>query len=65
MHAHEINVKSITRLDYQPLLGKMSPHSSPRREDQDRTRETTEIEPKILVAFKDYKTINSFINKGK
>ena len=32
-----LNFKS--RLDYQPLFGKMSPHS------QDRTRETAEIEP--------------------
>ena len=32
------------RLDYQPLFGKMSPHSSPRIKD--RTRETAEIEPK-------------------
>ena len=44
------------RLDYQPLFGKMSPHSSPRRrikifgEDQDRTRETAEIEPRKWVA---------------
>ena len=28
-----------SRLDYQPLFGKMSPHS------KDRTRETAEIEP--------------------
>ena len=39
-----------TRLDYQPLFGKMSPHSSPERalfsgRIKDRTRETAEIEP--------------------
>ena len=36
---------SRARLDYQPLFGKMSPQSSPLGEDQDRTRETAEIEP--------------------
>ena len=35
------------RLDYQPLFGKMSPHSSPeRRRIKDWTRETAEIEPR-------------------
>ena len=40
------------RLDYQPLFGKMSPHSSPLSfgEDQDRTRETAEIEPTKCLA---------------
>ena len=37
------------RLDYQPLFGKMSPHSSPESLSsgriKDRTRETAEIEP--------------------
>ena len=34
------------RLDYQPLFGKMSPHSSPSSgRIKDRTRETVEIEP--------------------
>ena len=37
------------RLDYQPLFGKMSPHSSPEclssGRIKDRTRETVEIEP--------------------
>ena len=37
-------------LDYQPLFGKMTPHSSPLfGEDQDWTRETAEIEPKLEV----------------
>ena len=39
----------VPRLDYQPLFGKMSPHSSPRSLSsgriRDRTRETVEIEP--------------------
>ena len=36
-----------SRLDYQPLFGKMSPHSFPRKRMRikDRTRETAEIEP--------------------
>ena len=36
-----------SRLDYQPLFGKMSPHSFPRKKMRikDRTRETAEIEP--------------------
>ena len=42
--------EATNRLDYQPLFGKMSPHSSPPEggggEDQDRTRETAEIEPR-------------------
>ena len=33
------------RLDYQPLFGKMSPHS------KDRTRETAEIEPTYVLVF--------------
>ena len=34
-------------LDYQPLFGKMSPHSSGRIKD--RTRETVEIEPRVSL----------------
>ena len=41
--------RKLCRLDYQPLYGKMSPHSSPLREDEDQTRETAEIEPKSYV----------------
>ena len=41
--------RKLCRLHYQPLFEKMSPHSSPLREDQDRTRETAEIEPKSYV----------------
>ena len=41
----------MARLDYQPLFGKMSPHSSPRKSSsgriKDQTRETAEIEPNI------------------
>ena len=40
-------VEETFRLDYQPLFGKMSPHSSPK----DRTRETAEIEPRKLSGF--------------
>ena len=34
------------RLDYQPLFGKMSPHSSASGKIKDQTRETAEIEPR-------------------
>ena len=40
----------LARLDYQPLFGKMSPHSSPERASgriKDRTRETAEIESRF------------------
>ena len=40
------------RLDYQPLFGKMSPHSSSRLSSgriKDRTQETAEIEPNGLL----------------
>ena len=36
-------MKGVNRLDYQPLFGKMSPHSW--------TQETAEIDPKGLNAF--------------
>ena len=43
----------LTRLDYQPLFGKMSPHSSPVSSGRikDRTRETAEIEPNSKPGF--------------
>ena len=49
--------RSCLRLDYQPLFGKMSPHSSPESlfsgRIKDRTRETAEIEPnRALVVRK-------------
>ena len=47
-----------SRLDYQPLFGKMSPHSSPfSGRIKDRTRETAEIEPKRTVARKFYQEV--------
>ena len=54
------------RLDYQPLFGKMSPHSSPRRrgEDQDRTRETAEIEP-ILISFISFSPVHTKMLKRR
>ena len=50
IHGWVMNYYRNARLDYQPLFGKMSPHSSPRRSlssgrIKDRTRETVEIEP--------------------
>ena len=50
------------RLDYQPLFGKMSPHSSP-GEDQDRTRETAKIEP--IYGASNRKSNNESGNKRK
>ena len=49
--ARKTAVAADPRLDYQPLFGKMSPHSSPERFSgriKDRTRETAEIEPKQI-----------------
>ena len=44
------------RLDYKPLFGKMSPHSSP-------LRETTEIEPSSLFCFDEpNKTVSFAVN---
>ena len=42
----------VARLDYQPLFGKMTPHSPPGKDQRlvkDRTRETAEIEPTLLL----------------
>ena len=50
-----------TRLDYQPLFGKMIPHSSPGDECwgiKDRTQETAEIEPSFL---QDRTTVKHFV----
>ena len=43
------NLDKNFRLDYQPLFGKMSPHSSS-GSIKDRTRETAEMEPKSEFA---------------
>ena len=48
-----MQILTSSRLDYQPLFGKMSPHSSPMRV-KDQTRETTEIEPRLLADGKDF-----------
>ena len=54
------------RLDYQPLFGKMSQHSSPEREGRikDRTRETAEIEPTSQIAsalYRQYRALYLYL----
>ena len=42
---------NLYRLDYQPLVGKMSPHSSSSGMIKDRTGEMAEIEPKSIHMY--------------
>ena len=59
-----LNSVTFSRLDYQPLFGKMSPHSSPRKSlssgrIKDRTRET-EIEPRHSQKNRKLMTLRDF-----
>ena len=55
-------IYTCARLDYQPLFGKISPHSSPERalfsgRIKDRTRETAEIEPTLVRVSRKSQTV--------
>ena len=57
MHGLIFRLDRSSRLDYQPLFGKMSPHSSLQERIKDRTRETAEIEPTARLDFQQITSI--------
>ena len=63
--ARKAAVAADPRLDYQPLFGKMSPHSSPERFSRrikDRTRETAEIESRFSQERRPF--MIDYLNEG-